>query len=112
MSRHYNTTPYPFPPQQHILLQIIKSHLRPLDEEIIDPIAEAFRFLGVPYLWGGRTGHGKGYYDKLLQHAKATTPLIALAFECQIFPEIPCESHDIYMDKVVTETDVYAGKGR
>lgn len=61
---------------------------------------------------GGRTGHGKGYYDKLLQHAKATTPLIALAFECQIFPEIPCESHDIYMDKVVTETDVYAGKGR
>jgi len=61
---------------------------------------------------GGRTGHGKGYYDKLLQHAKATTPLVALAFECQIFPEIPCESHDIYMDKVVTETDVYVGKGR
>ena len=61
---------------------------------------------------GGRTGHGKGYYDKLLQHAKATTPLVALAFECQMFPEIPCESHDIYMDKVVTESDVYVGKGR
>ena len=61
---------------------------------------------------GGRTGHGKGYYDKLLEHAKPSTPLVALAFECQIFPEIPCESHDIYMDKVVTESANYQGKGR
>jgi 5-formyltetrahydrofolate cyclo-ligase len=61
---------------------------------------------------GGRTGHGKGYYDKLLQHAKSTTPLVALAFECQMFDEIPAESHDIYMDKVVTENAVYNGKGR
>lgn len=61
---------------------------------------------------GGRTGHGKGYYDKLLEHARADTPLIALAFECQMFPEIPCESHDIYMDKVVTESNVFDGRGR
>jgi len=61
---------------------------------------------------GGRTGHGKGYYDKLLEHARADAPLIALAFECQLFPEIPCGSHDIYMDKVVTELDVYPGRGR
>jgi 5-formyltetrahydrofolate cyclo-ligase len=61
---------------------------------------------------GGRTGHGKGYYDKLLEHARADAPLIALAFECQMFPEIPCGSHDIYMDKVVTELTVYPGRGR
>ncbi|HBE72410.1 MAG TPA: 5-formyltetrahydrofolate cyclo-ligase [Planctomycetaceae bacterium] len=61
---------------------------------------------------GGRTGHGKGYYDKLLEHAPATTPLVALAFECQMFAEIPCESHDIYMDKVVTQDAVYEGRGR
>ena len=61
---------------------------------------------------GGRTGHGKGYYDKLLEHARLETPLVALAFECQIFPEIPCEQHDIYMDKVVTEAAVYEGRGR
>lgn len=61
---------------------------------------------------GGRTGHGKGYYDKLLEHARLETPLVALAFECQLFPEIPCEEHDIYMDKVVTEKQVYEGKGR
>jgi 5-formyltetrahydrofolate cyclo-ligase len=61
---------------------------------------------------GGRTGHGKGYYDKLLEHARLDAPLIALAFECQLFPEIPCEEHDIYMDKVVTELAVYEGRGR
>ena len=57
---------------------------------------------------GGRTGHGKGYYDKLLEHARADTPLIALAFECQLFPEIPMQSHDMFMDKVVTEKAVSA----
>lgn len=61
---------------------------------------------------GGRTGHGKGYYDKLLEHARPDTPLIALAFECQLFPEIPMQSHDIFMDKVVTESAVYEGLGR
>jgi len=61
---------------------------------------------------GGRTGHGKGYYDKLLENAKAETPLVALAFECQMFDEIPMQDHDIFMDKVVTEARVYDGIGR
>lgn len=61
---------------------------------------------------GGRTGHGKGYYDKLLQHARLETPLVALAFDCQIFDEIPMQEHDIFMDLVVTETSVYKGLGR
>lgn len=61
---------------------------------------------------GGRTGHGKGYYDKLLENAKPETPLISLAFECQMFDEIPMQPHDIYMDKVVTEQRVYEGIGR
>ena len=61
---------------------------------------------------GGRMGHGKGYYDKLLEHARPDTPLVALAFECQMFPSIPTQAHDVYMDKVVTEDAVYAGKGR
>jgi len=61
---------------------------------------------------GGRTGHGKGYYDKLLENARPDTPLVSLAFECQIFDEIPMQSHDIFMDKVVTENNVYTGKGR
>jgi 5-formyltetrahydrofolate cyclo-ligase len=61
---------------------------------------------------GGRMGHGKGYYDKLLQHARQETPLVALAFECQLFPEIPVAGHDIFMDKIITEAAVYEGRGR
>jgi 5-formyltetrahydrofolate cyclo-ligase len=61
---------------------------------------------------GARMGHGKGYYDKLLQHARPDTPLIALAFECQLFPEIPTAPHDIFMDLIITERAIYHGKGR
>lgn len=61
---------------------------------------------------GGRTGHGKGYYDKLLEHARLDTPLVALAFECQMFDEIPMQDHDVFMDKVVTEKASYDGLGR
>jgi 5-formyltetrahydrofolate cyclo-ligase len=61
---------------------------------------------------GGRMGHGKGYYDKLLQHARPDAPLVALGFECQLFPAIPVGEHDIFMDKIITEAAVYEGKGR
>jgi 5-formyltetrahydrofolate cyclo-ligase len=88
------------------LRQVPEKRLQPQDLDLIMVPGVAFDRNG------GRTGHGKGYYDKLLEHARLDTPLVALAFECQIFPEIPCESHDIYMDKVVTEMDVYLGRGR
>jgi 5-formyltetrahydrofolate cyclo-ligase len=61
---------------------------------------------------GARMGHGKGYYDKLLEHARPDAPLVALAFECQLFPEIPTQEHDVFMDKIITESAVYNGKGR
>lgn len=61
---------------------------------------------------GARMGHGKGYYDKLLQHARKDAPLVALAFECQLFDEIPVADHDIFMDKIITEEHVYTGRGR
>lgn len=61
---------------------------------------------------GARMGHGFGYYDKLLQHARPDAPFIALAFECQLYPEIPTQAHDVFMDKIITETAVYIGRGR
>ena len=42
----------------------------------------------------------------------ADTPLVALAFQCQMFPEIPMQAHDVFMDKVITEDAVYAGQGK
>ena len=61
---------------------------------------------------GGRTGMGKGYYDKCLQHARPDAMLTAVCFDCQIFEEIPVQEHDIYMDKVITESTVFNGVGR
>ncbi len=61
---------------------------------------------------GARMGHGMGYYDKLLEHARPDAPLVALAFECQLFPEIPTQEHDVFMDKIITEKEIYLGKGR
>lgn len=88
------------------LRSVAAKRLRPEDLDLVMVPGVAFD------KQGGRTGHGKGYYDKLLEHARHDAPLVALAFECQLFPEIPCEEHDIYMDQVVTESAVYPGRGR
>ena len=59
---------------------------------------------------GARMGHGKGYYDELLEDVRPNTPLIALAFECQLFPEIPVAPHDVFMNKIITEKGVIERK--
>jgi len=59
---------------------------------------------------GGRIGHGKGYYDRLLADARSDTLLVGLAFECQMVPEVPTGPDDILLDRVVTEEEVYVGR--
>ena len=61
---------------------------------------------------GGRMGQGKGYYDRMLARVRPNAPLVAIAFDCQIFDAIPVASHDVFMDKVLTESRVLTGKGR
>lgn len=53
-----------------------------------------------------RMGHGFGYYDKLLHRLRPGVQRVALAFECQLFPEIPTQDHDIFMDVLITERRV------
>ena len=91
-----------------------KSELRNLPEHRVD--VRDLDLVMVPGVAfdrrGARMGHGKGYYDKLLEHARADTPLVALAFECQLFPEIPVQAHDVFMDRIITESAIYRGRGR
>jgi 5-formyltetrahydrofolate cyclo-ligase len=61
---------------------------------------------------GGRLGHGKAYYDRLLHNARSDAVLVGLAFECQLFPAIPMGKRDVFMDLVITENGVYQGVGR
>ena len=55
---------------------------------------------------GGRLGHGKGFYDRLLERAGPGPLRAALAFECQVVGEVPMTAGDERMDLVVTENGV------
>lgn len=52
---------------------------------------------------GCRIGTGEGYYDRLIPKLPATTRKVALAFEEQILPQIPMESHDKHVDIIITQ---------
>jgi 5-formyltetrahydrofolate cyclo-ligase len=51
---------------------------------------------------GNRIGHGKGYYDRLLNDSR-NIPSVGLAFEFQIVENIKSEQHDEKIDIVITE---------
>ena len=55
---------------------------------------------------GNRLGYGFGYYDKLLSKSQGHITTIALAFEEQVVPNLPKESHDVQIDKIITEKRV------
>lgn len=54
-----------------------------------------------------RMGYGKGYYDKILDSRRKDCKAIAVAFDFQVFESIPCEEHDIKMDMIITEKNIY-----
>lgn len=91
-----------------------KEELRQLPAKKVQP--EQLDLVMVPGtafdLRGGRMGQGKGYYDRLLAHARPDAPLVAMGFDCQIFEEIPVAPHDVFMDFVLTESRTITGKGR
>lgn len=57
---------------------------------------------------GKRIGYGKGYFDRLLADAKTGLTKVGLAFDCQLFDQLPTDKHDIAMDYVVTESQIVA----
>ena len=49
-----------------------------------------------------RMGRGRGFYDRLLKSTPNATK-VGVAFSFQIFDQIPVESFDVPMDRVLTE---------
>jgi 5-formyltetrahydrofolate cyclo-ligase len=69
----------------------------PVDVSIIPGVAFSER--------GDRLGYGKGYYDRwLADHPESRR--LALAYECQLVPAIPCEEHDLPVQIIVSEQRV------
>ena len=56
---------------------------------------------------GGRLGYGKGYFDRLLSGARPDALLAAVAFESQLFDSVPIQPHDVRVDAVITESNIY-----
>ncbi|MBT2754731.1 5-formyltetrahydrofolate cyclo-ligase [Mesobacillus foraminis] len=54
---------------------------------------------------GYRLGFGGGYYDRFLKCYSGRT--LALAFEQQLVPDLPIETHDLPVSKIVTENGVF-----
>ena len=54
---------------------------------------------------GGRLGRGGGYYDRFLVQTKPPI-VVGVAFDEQIIPKVPQDSHDQSMTVVVTPTRI------
>src|SRR4030081_2485669 len=58
---------------------------------------------------GHRIGYGAGHYDRTLQHLRKLKLITAIgvAFAVQEIDVIPAQSHDVALDYVLTETEVF-----
>ena len=75
--------------------------VRPVDNKEIDLVIVP----GVAYDKDGyRLGYGGGFYDRFLQTLRDDAITIGVAFDLQIFDDIPKESHDAQLDYIITET--------
>jgi len=80
--------------------------LEPKQESIEQVDVESVDLIIVPGVVfdesGNRIGHGKGYYDRLLNDSQ-NIPNIGLAFELQMIDNIESEKHDEKIDVIITE---------
>jgi 5-formyltetrahydrofolate cyclo-ligase len=53
---------------------------------------------------GGRLGHGKGYYDKLLSSFHPRPYLIGATVDRRVVDGLPMTDLDVWMDAIATET--------
>jgi len=77
------------------------------DRAIVSPgIIDLAVVPGLAFTNGGaRLGRGRGWYDKLLAGLPALK--VGVAFELQLLDFIPLCQHDVGMDKVITESEIF-----
>ena len=75
-----------------------KDDLQPGAYGILEPTGD--------HIADGEDGYGGGFYDKYLEK-HPNLHALAIAFELQMYRELPFEEHDIKPEKVVTEKQSY-----
>ena len=77
--------------------------LEPEAADIVDPSnVAAWIVPGLAFTPDGRRlGYGGGWYDRLLSASSATSLKIGVAHDFQIVGDLPCEAHDVPVDRVV-----------
>jgi len=61
---------------------------------------------------GGRLGHGKGYYDRLLGSLHPRPFAIGTTVDRRVVDHLPMVEHDVWMDATVTESGFTEAPGR
>lgn len=89
-------------------------YLEPKEEKIVPVEASEFDLIVVPGVAFdkklNRIGFGKGYYDRILAKKRNGVKAVAIAYEYQVLDEIEREEHDIKMDMIITEKNIYNKK--
>jgi len=52
--------------------------------------------------FGGRLGRGRGFYDRLLEHARGDAIKVGVCHKEQLVPHTYGEAHDVVMDRVIS----------
>ena len=84
------------------ILEPPPEYRRPLDPNFRDVVVVP----GIGFTPDGeRIGYGGGYFDRFL--ARFTGVSIGIAYAVQMVASFPCDAHDVPVDMVVTESEVY-----
>ncbi|WMJ77927.1 MULTISPECIES: 5-formyltetrahydrofolate cyclo-ligase [unclassified Sedimentibacter] len=104
---------------------IIPSEIKSMDDLVLSPFGyyepvyekirlvepEEFDLIVVPGVvfdkQHNRIGFGKGYYDRILCRKKRGSAAVAVAYEFQVLDKVPSEPHDVKMDMIITEENIY-----
>ncbi len=106
--------------QKFYLLKVdsLKTGLRRGENGILEPDAGKCKIVPIEFIdiaiipgfafdeKGGRIGSGDGSYDRLIPMLPVTTRKVGLAYESQIVQNVPMESHDKYVDIIITENRI------
>ncbi len=78
--------------------------LEPLKLNSVNEKVDVVIFPGAVFdIDGNRIGYGKGYYDKYISKLTYQPYKIGICYDFQLLDKIPSDTHDIKLDKIITE---------